>query len=151
MRKYVFIISGGILGAVSRYAVKGIHIYHFKENMPLNTLMINVSGSFILALLLTIAFEIWEFDADIRLGIATGFLGAYTTFSTFCMETVLLMRDGFYFSAVLYITVSTMIGLAAAYFGIALARQVVAKLVNKEKDDSESEEAVIAEINGEVD
>lgn len=124
------------MGAVCRFAAEGIHIYHYKESIPLNTLIINVAGSFILALILTIAFEVWEFDSDIRLGIATGFLGAFTTFSTLCKETVKLMTGGDYFSAISYITVSTMIGLAAAYYGIVLAREVISKILGKGKEYS---------------
>jgi CrcB protein len=77
----------------------------------------------------------WEFDTSLRLGIATGFLGAFTTFSTLCKETVSLIHQGDYFSAVSYITVSTMLGLAAVYFGIVLAREAVAKLVRKYKEE----------------
>lgn len=148
MRKYIFISIGGILGAISRYLLEGVHIYHYHENVPLNTLIINVTGSFILALVLTVAFEVWEFDASIRLGIATGFLGAYTTFSTLCKETTGLIHQGDYFSAISYITVSTMIGLASAYFGIVLAREVVSKLVRKDKE--EFEENTAEEIEGGV-
>lgn len=147
MRKYIFISIGGILGAISRYLIKEIHIYNYHENIPLNTLIINITGSFILALILTIAFEIWEFDSDIRLGIATGFLGAYTTFSTLCKETVGLIHEGFYFSAVSYLIVSTMLGLAAVYLGIILAREVVSKLVKKDKDELDEDTAA---IEGEV-
>lgn len=143
MRKYIFISIGGILGAISRYLIKGIQIYHYHENVPINTLLINISGSFIMALILTVAFEVSDFDTDIRLGITTGFLGAYTTFSTLSKETVELMKEGFYFSAISYIAVSTMIGIAAAYFGIVLAREVVSKLVKKDKEESE-------EIEGEL-
>lgn len=137
MRKYVFIGIGGILGAILRYLIKGVQIYHYNENIPLNTLIINVTGSFVLALVLTVAFEVWEFDAGIRLGIATGFLGAYTTFSTLSKETAGLVRRGDYFSAVSYITVSTVLGLAAVYFGIILARETVSKLVKKDKEELE--------------
>jgi fluoride exporter len=129
MRKFIFIGVGGILGAILRYYIKNIHIYHYKEAVPLNTLMINVTGSFMLALILTIALEIWEFDSDIRIGIGTGFLGAYTTFSTMCKETVLLISCGYYYSAISYITLSTMLGLGAAYFGIVVAREGVSKMV----------------------
>lgn len=132
MRKYTLIAIGGILGAILRYTIKNIHVYHYKEVVPINTLFINVTGSFMLALILTIAFEIWELDADIRLGIATGFLGAYTTFSTMCKETVSLMSQGYYYSSISYICFSTMLGLAAAYFGVVLAREVVSKLVNRD-------------------
>lgn len=134
MRKHLFIAIGGILGAVLRYLIESIRIYGYHGNLPLNTLMINVAGSFLLALILTIAFEILPLDTNVRLGIATGFLGAFTTFSTLCKETVGLLREGFYFSALSYITVSTVLGLAAVYFGVVLAREAVSKLVKKIKE-----------------
>ena len=140
MRKYIYIGAGGFLGAILRYYIKNIHIYHYKELIPLNTLLINITGSFILALVLTISYEIWDFDSNIRLGIATGALGAYTTFSTMCKETVSLMQTGDYYSAISYITTSTFIGLAAAYFGIIIAREAVSKLVNKEDHEAAGQE-----------
>lgn len=133
MRKYFFISIGGILGAISRYLIKGLYIYYYHEDVPLNTLIINVTGSFILALVLTVAFEVWEFDANVRLGIITGFLGAYTTFSTLCKETVDLIHQGDYFSVITYLTDSTIAGIAAIYFGIVLAREVISKLVKADK------------------
>lgn len=135
MRKYLFIGAGGVLGAVLRYWAKGVNIPSYHENVPLNTLVINVTGSFLLALVLTVAFEVWEFDSDIRLGIATGFLGAYTTFSTLCKETVTLIHHGDYFSAISYIAVSTMVGLAATYFGIVLARETISRIVRKNRGE----------------
>ena len=146
MRKYIFIAIGGALGAILRYMIKNVHIYHYKEVVPINTLFINITGSFMLALILTVAFEVWQLDADIRLGIATGFLGAYTTFSTMCKETVSLMEQGYYYSSISYICFSTMLGLATVYFGVILAREVVSKLVNKGgSQDMELEEDLINE------
>ena len=135
MRKYIYIGIGGFLGAILRFLAKNIPIYNYHEKVPLNTLFINVTGCFVLALVLTVAFKIWKFDADIRLGIGTGFLGAYTTFSTLCRETAELINKGYYFSAVSYITISVVLGLAAVYFGVILARVVVAKLLNTESRD----------------
>lgn len=92
-----------------------------------------------LALILTIAFEVWEIREEIRLGVSTGFLGAYTTFSTLCKDTVTLISSGFYFSALNYTTVSTVLGLCAAYFGVILAREYISKILNEENyDDVES-------------
>lgn len=137
MRKYIFIGVGGFIGAILRYIIKGIQIYNYHENVPINTLMINVAGAFLLGFILTVAFEVWEFNSDYRLGIATGFLGAFTTFSTMCKETIALIYNGDYFSAISYITVSTMLGLAAAFFGIILAREVASKLFKNEEKDVE--------------
>lgn len=133
MRKYVFIGLGGFLGAVLRYLIEGVQICGYHENVPLNTLIINVGGAFILALILTVAFEIWEFSPDVRIGISIGFLGAFTTFSTFCKETVGLIHAGDYFSAISYVTVSVMLGLGAAYLGTILARELGAKIVNRSR------------------
>ncbi len=140
MRKYVYIGIGGFLGAILRFLTKNIPIYSYHENVPLNTLFINVTGCFLLAFILTVAFEIWKFGAEIRLGIGTGFLGAYTTFSTLCRETSELLFRGYYFSAISYITISVFLGLAAVYFGVVLAREVVAKLLkNVNRDENRNE------------
>ena len=130
MRKYIFIALGGILGAVLRYIIRNMHMY--KGVFPLNTLIINIIGSFILALILTLAFEVMDFDSDIRLGIATGFLGAFTTFSTMIKETVVLINSGYYYSAISYLVISTILGLVSAYFGIIIAREVISKMVNRQ-------------------
>lgn len=131
MKNYFYIGIGGFLGAISRVYIKNIHIYHYRELIPLNTLIINVSGSLVLALVLTVAFEIWEMDESIRLGISTGFLGGYTTFSTLCKESAALINNGDYFSATTYITMSTVLGLVGAYIGMIVAREVISKIVNK--------------------
>jgi len=133
MKKYIYIGCGSFIGAVLRFLIKGIQIYNYHENVPLNTLFINILGAFIMAFILTIAFEVWEFDSDIRLGVTTGFLGAFTTFSTLCKETVGLMQNGDYFSAISYMTVSVMLGFGAAYFGIVIAREIGSKLAGKRK------------------
>lgn len=137
MRKYIYIGCGSFIGAVLRYLIKGIQIYNYHENVPLNTLFINVLGAFVMAFILTIAFEVWTFDSDIRLGVTTGFFGAFTTFSALCKETVGLMRNGDYYSAISYMTVSVMLGLGAAYFGIVVAREIGSKFAGKRaKTDS---------------
>lgn len=140
MRKYIFIATGGMLGAVLRYVIKNIQIVSYKEIIPINTLILNISGTFLLALILTLSFEVFELDADIRLGIATGFLGAYTTFSTLCKETVNLMNQGDYYSAISYIGFSIMFGLAATYFGVVISREVVAKFIDNGSDDIDTED-----------
>lgn len=129
MKNYFYIGIFGFFGAILRYFIKNIHIYHYREAVPINTIIINVTGSFILALILTIAFEVWEMREEIRLGIATGFLGAYTTFSTMCKDTVTLISSGLYFSALNYITISVILGLCAAYFGVILAREYILKIM----------------------
>ncbi len=128
MKKYSYIAAGGMLGAMSRFGIENIQLWDFQTEFPIQTLLINITGSFFLLFLLTTAFEVLEFDANVRLGIATGFLGAYTTFSTLCKETVRLMMAGDYLIALLYILFSAVLGLAAAYLGILAARKMIGKL-----------------------
>jgi len=128
VRKYVYILIGGAIGAVLRVVIKGIDLINYSGNFPINTLIINICGAFILMFFLTVAFEIAEFDADIRLGISTGFLGAFTTFSTLCKETTVLIFSGFYFSAFIYILLCSVLGLATAYCGYILAKKYITKV-----------------------
>ncbi|MDD4715285.1 MAG: CrcB family protein [Oscillospiraceae bacterium] len=133
MKKYILIGSGSFLGTICRYLLKTVHFGGFHEWIPLNTLMINVSGSLVLALILTVALEIWSFDPDLKLGITAGFVGAFTTFSTLCKETVGLMRAGNYSSAISYLAISAILGLGAAYLGTVLAKKLGAKYFRKKK------------------
>lgn len=139
LKKYIFIGLGGFFGAVLRFYIKNIEIYHYKEIIPFNTLIINISGSFLIGLILTIAFEIWKMDDHIRLGVTTGFLGAFTTFSSLCREAVELFKSGEYYSSILYVTMSMVLGLIAVYFGIVVAREVIIKIVKEESNTAEVE------------
>ena len=149
MKKYVFIFIGGILGAILRYLIKNIDITSFYSGvLPLNTLFINICGSFILALVLTTAFEVYDFNVNIRLGIATGFLGAFTTFSTLCKESVNLIRQGHYYSSIIYLFSSVLLGLMAAYLGVIFTRKVISKFILKNNTLSEidSEASIDKEV-----
>lgn len=127
MRKYIYIGCGSFIGAVLRYLVKSIQVKNDLQNIPINTLFVNILGAFAMAFILTVAFEVWSFDSDIRLGATTGLLGAFTTFSSLCKETVILLYCGNYFTAIVYMTVSVMIGLGAVYAGIAVARKIYSR------------------------
>ncbi|MCX7748384.1 MAG: fluoride efflux transporter CrcB [Clostridia bacterium] len=127
MRNYFFISLGGFLGAVSRFAIKSIRLSEHCIDFPINTLFINVTGSFILTLLLTSVFEILKIKEDIRLGISTGFLGAYTTFSTFCKESIELLDKGLYVYSFLYISLSVVLGLMFSHIAAYVSRRLLQK------------------------
>lgn len=137
MRKYILLGCGSFLGAALRYLVKSIQISGFHESVPINTLLTNILGAFFIAFLLTIAYEVWEFDSDVRLGLTTGLLGAFTTFSTLCKEIVGLWLSGFYLLALCYMTASVTLGLFAAYFGVFLARQI-GVMVTKKRENADN-------------
>lgn len=138
MKKYIFIGIGGFLGAILRYFIINIHLYNYKEGVPINTLIVNVTGSFIIALILTATLEIWRISESLRLGISTGFIGAFTTFSTLCKETVNLISSGYYYSAISYMTMSVVLGLSAVYFGAVVARELISKILVKYDNDEDN-------------
>ena len=122
MLKYLYIGAGGAVGAILRYAIKEIKIGQNAVRIPADTLFINVFGCFLLAFIFTVALETLAFGSDLRLGLTTGLLGAFTTFSTLCKETAILITQGFYISAVFYVLLSIFLAFFAVYAGTALAR-----------------------------
>lgn len=117
----VAISIGGSLGALARYAVSRL-IVSGTGSVPWSTVVINLSGSAVLGLLLTLILERWPPRRYVRPFAAIGFLGAYTTFSTYVVETDLLVKRGAALAALEYLSVSLVGGLAAVYLGIVAGR-----------------------------
>ena len=92
MKKHIYISIFGFIGAILRMYIKNSNVHILNNIMPYKTLIINVGGSFILSLILTLAL-ILEFDENLRIGVGTGFCGAFTTFSTFCKEITTLVKE----------------------------------------------------------
>jgi CrcB protein len=124
MKKYIFVGVGGALGALSRCAINQIPLPLSSTFHPLLTLLINLSGSFLLGFLLRLFAKHWIVKPELRLGITTGFLGGYTTFSTMCKETVLLSFSGHILFSAVYVAASVLFGLAAAWAGILAAKRI---------------------------
>ncbi len=116
--RVLFIGVAGAAGAVCRYAISSAVGSH---RFPWSTLGINVAGSFVLGLVLSLA-AARDWPADVTAAIAVGFVGAFTTFSTFSWEALTLGRAGRAASAIAYTAGSVGLGLAAAYAGLRLAR-----------------------------
>ena len=124
LTKYIVVGFGGALGAIARYWFSALIGERFPTRFPLGTLVINVSGSFIIGFFLTLVTERLNIHPNWRLGVAVGFVGAYTTFSTFEFETFRLLETGSGFSGFMNVVVSLMLGFLAVWGGIALARQI---------------------------
>lgn len=122
MKKILYLTCGSAFGAVARYQLKNITIGGYQGFFPLNTLIINLSGAFLIAFILTVWSEVREFDPDIRLGLTTGLMGAYTTFSTLCKEASSLLFAAKYLTAFCYLSASLLLGLGAVYLGTKAAR-----------------------------
>jgi len=114
---------GGFLGAIARYAVATVAARRLGPAWPWGTFFINVTGCFVIGLFLTAA-SLRAFAEEWRYLVPIGFVGAYTTFSTYGYETVRLVEEGMWGRAALYVALSNAVGIAAVLAGIWLARRL---------------------------
>ena len=121
---YVFIAIFAIFGAFARYGqtllVQGV----LGRGFPFATLSINVLGSFLMGFLFFLTLERLSLPPSLRTGILTGGLGAYTTFSTFSLETLNLMEGGEWTRAALYVAASVLLSIPAVILGAYLSRNL---------------------------
>lgn len=126
------IAVGAMGGATARYLLS-TWLHPGADGFPWATFWTNVSGSFALGALLVVLLERFPPTRYARAFLATGFLGAYTTFSTFSVETDLLVRDGHAGVAAAYVGASLAVGLAAAWIGTAIGRQLAHRPPRQER------------------
>jgi len=122
---WVFVTIGGATGALARYWLSGWIQGVSGGVFPLGTLVVNIVGCLLLGVGMQ-GMEVLPVSAALRTMLTVGFLGAFTTFSTFSYETVTLLRDGDWTRAALYTAVSVGLGLAAVVAGMAVASAVLA-------------------------
>ena len=122
MQTFLLISIGAIIGANLRYFVGQSVARIIPSSLPYGTLLINVSGSFILALFLVWTTERVFADPRWRLIIAIGFCGGFTTFSSYAYETFALFENGQWLACVLNVVASNILCLAATVLGAMLAR-----------------------------
>jgi CrcB protein len=115
---------GGFVGAVSRYGIAVWIGQRWGRSFPLGTFVINVSGSFLIGLLMTLMAERFTENPQWRLLLVVGFLGAYTTFSTFEYETGALLKDGEWLFAALNVVLSVIVGFVALKLGEVMAKTI---------------------------
>jgi CrcB protein len=124
MQNVLVIGIGGFLGAVVRYGV-GLWIgQKWGRSFPLGTFFINVSGSFLIGFFMPLLTERLMASPQLRMFLVIGFLGAYTTFSTFEYETGALLKDGEWLVGMLNVFLSVIIGFAALKLGETAARVI---------------------------
>lgn len=120
----ILIGLGGFAGAIARHLVDGIVADRTGGNFPWGTLVVNASGSFVLGLLITLTADRAILPAEIRGPVLIGFLGAYTTFSTYMLESWRLAESGAIVLALANLAGSTIVGLVAVVIGLTLGRLV---------------------------
>ena len=117
------VAAGGACGALLRFWVAQAVIALLGRGFPFGTLMVNVSGSMAMGVLYVLFFERYDIAPEWRAALVVGFLGAFTTFSTFSMDTLLLIQQGDHAKAGMNVALSVVLCLAGCWLGMAAARQ----------------------------
>jgi len=117
----ILISLGGALGAPSRYVINSIFFNYFNFSFPIGTLAVNIIGSFFIGILASVIKNNIILDPFIiKNFLIIGFLGSFTTFSAFSLETIEMFIKGNYFFSISYITLTVILNLIAVYIGINL-------------------------------
>ncbi|HED31198.1 MAG TPA: fluoride efflux transporter CrcB [Prosthecochloris aestuarii] len=121
----IFLVGvGGFAGAAARYLV-GVALSAQLSAFPFATLLVNLAGCLIVGVLSELSSTTSLLPPELRLILATGFCGGFTTFSSYINETSVLLRSGELFPAVFYLAVSVVLGMICLYTGMLLARSFI--------------------------
>jgi len=121
--RYVLVFAGAGLGGLARYLAGGWIMAKYGGRFPLGTFVINVTGSFLIGVLMTLFTERFVPHPNWRLFLVVGALGGYTTFSSFEYESYQAVRDGARWLGILYVTGSVLVGYAGVWLGAVFARR----------------------------
>lgn len=122
MNQFLMIAAGGALGAVSRYGMSSGVYSLLGRSFPYGTLVVNVIGSLLMGFLYVLLVERMNVSAEFRALLLIGFLGSFTTFSTFSMETLSLIQQAEMLKAALNMFISLFVCLLATWLGLIVAR-----------------------------
>ncbi|MEM6781981.1 MAG: fluoride efflux transporter CrcB [Pseudomonadota bacterium] len=118
------IAAGGAIGAIMRYAVYGASFSVFGGGFPIGTMIVNILGSFAMGILVALFETYWQPSQEVRLLLMTGVLGAFTTFSNFSMDAVLMFEKGDVVQPVVYVAGSVFLSIGGLFAGLMLVRQL---------------------------
>jgi CrcB protein len=122
VEKILWISIGAVLGANLRYWVGDWAAQRFGSGFPYGTMLVNLTGSFLLGLLVSLTLEHFIIDPRLRILLTIGFLGSYTTFSTYAYESVTLISQGQWGLGIFNLFGSTLLGALFAALGIWLGK-----------------------------
>jgi len=122
MNRFLFIAIGAALGANARYLVGLWAANRLDAGFPYGTFIVNITGSFLLGFIITLTTERLTISPEARLLLTVGFLGSYTTFSSYTVESLGLLRDSGLWPGLVNIVGNNLIGLICAVLGMYLAR-----------------------------
>ncbi len=114
--------AGGLVGSIFRYLSQQLVLRYFSSSFPWPTFAVNITGCFIIGIIYAFSERGNLLSPELRLLLATGFCGGFTTFSSFAFDNVNLLRDGQFLYAFLYIAASVLLGILAAYGGVFVVK-----------------------------
>ncbi|OAB56105.1 protein CrcB [Phormidium willei BDU 130791] len=126
MQLILAIAAGGAVGALARHFLAQQVMHLTGGGFPWGILTANVLGSFLMGLLVEVSALVWQPGAALRAFLAVGFLGAFTTFSTFALDVALLYERGALALAGLYVALSVLLSVGGLFFGLWLVRSLAA-------------------------
>lgn len=124
LRSLLYIGIGSFAGGICRYLLQQFVQKHFPSSIPLGTLAVNVIGCFIIGLVYGLSVKGNLLSNDIRLFLAAGICGGFTTFSSFAYENVSMILDGEFLYPLLYVLISVIIGFGAVHAGILFIKLI---------------------------
>lgn len=124
MSQFLFVAVGAALGANARYLIGLWASSRIGADFPYGTMIVNIVGSLLLGFVVTLGSERITLSPQTRLLITVGFLGSFTTFSSFAVESTMLLREGGWWGALLNVFGNNLIGLLAVLLGIFAARAI---------------------------
>jgi CrcB protein len=122
LRQILLVAIGGAAGSVARHLVGVASLRLFGPAFPFGTLIVNLVGAFVMGVFVELLARRFGASTDLRLLIATGVLGGFTTFSSFALDTAVLWERGDTLSSFVYVATTLVLGLAALFLGLGLAR-----------------------------
>ncbi len=121
MDRYIMVLAGGAAGSLARFLIGTAIMSRTGSRFPFATVFVNITGSFLIGLLMTLLTERLLPHPNWRLFLVVGFLGGYTTFSSFEWETLSLVKDGARWLGLLNAVGSVVVGYSAVWFGAIVA------------------------------
>ena len=124
LRSLLYIGIGSFIGGIGRYLLQQFVQKQFPSSIPLGTLSVNIIGCFIIGIVYALSAKSNLISPELRLFLATGICGGFTTFSSFAYENVSMVLDGELYYPLLYTLISVVIGFGAVHLGILLIKLI---------------------------
>jgi fluoride exporter len=119
-----YVGAGSFVGGIARYLSQQFVQKHFPSSIPLSTLSVNILGSFLIGIVYALAEKSKIISPEMRILLATGFCGGFTTFSAFTYENIRLLEDGEFYYTAFYVLISIALGFLAVWFGILFIKLI---------------------------